>query len=139
MNVQVGGMLRSGVTRAVAVLGVVAGVFAMHGLTGNHDAAMAADQMNVAPRAMVVPADSHRMEPANTTQTTPIDEHHSMGGACLAVLTGLALLLAFALAMRSLLAWRSVKLIATAEHPILTGRSPPWLTPSLSKLCVLRI
>jgi len=139
MNVQVGGMLRSGITRAVAVLGVVAGVFVMHGLTGNHDAAMAAEHLNVAPRAMVVAADDHLMEHANTTQTAPVDEHHSMGGACLAVLTGLVLLLALALALRSLLAWRHTELFGPADRPVLTGRSPPWLVPSLSKLCVLRI
>jgi hypothetical protein len=158
MNVHVGGMLRSGVTRAVAVLGVVAGVFAMHGLTGNHDAAMAAAHLNVAPRAMVLPAGDQQMDhpvpaptamilaqsaekPAGEKQPTiaPLAEHHSMGGACLAVLTGLVLLLTLALALRSLLAWRPVELFGPTDRPVLTGRSPPWLVPSLSKLCVLRI
>lgn len=153
MNVHVGGMLRSGVTRAVAVLGVIAGVFAMHALTGNHDAAMAAEHLNVAPRAMVLPAGHQQMDHAGPAQTTmtlaptgeehptfaPLGGHHSMGGVCLAVLTGLVLLLALALALRSLSTWRSVQLFALAEPPVLTGRSPPWLVPSLSKLCVLRI
>ncbi|TDO45713.1 hypothetical protein EV643_11237 [Kribbella sp. VKM Ac-2527] len=150
-------MLRSGVTRAVAVLGVIAGVFAMHALTGNHDAAMAAEHLNVAPRAMVLPAGHQQMDHAGPAQTrtlaptnekpageehpafAPLGGHHSMGGVCLAVLTGLVLLLALALALRSLSAWRSVRLFALAEPPVLTGRSPPWLVPSLSKLCVLRI
>jgi hypothetical protein len=38
--------------------------------------------------------------------------------------------------LRSLLAWRPVLLVAPAERVV--QREPPWLAPSLSKLCVLR-
>jgi hypothetical protein len=54
------------------------------------------------------------------------------------VLTALVLLLALALALWSRLAWRWVQLIAALARPVVTGRSPPWVVPSLSKLCVVR-
>jgi hypothetical protein len=43
-----------------------------------------------------------------------------------------------ALGLRSLLACRPVVLLAPVERLVLSERSPPWLAPSLSKLCVLR-
>ena len=68
----------------------------------------------------------------------PAGDQHWMVGNCLAVLTGLVLLLALALGLRSLRAWRAVALVAPAERLVLSERPPPWLAPSLSKLCVLR-
>jgi hypothetical protein len=158
MNIQVTGMWWSGLTRVMAVLGVAAGVFTMHGLTGNHDAAMAAAHMNPAPRAIaVLVADHHTSVQADTDPAsvaamdwldeagnlitgalTPAGHGHTMAGACVAVLTALVLLLALMLGLRSLLAWRRVRLIAPPARPPVTGRSPPWVVPSLSKLCVLR-
>jgi hypothetical protein len=159
MNLQVTGMTWSRLTRVLSVLGVVAGVFVMHGLTGNHDAAMAAAHMNAAPRAVVVPAAGHGASQADHARATtaalaterlgdaghvitavvrPAGDEHIMASACVAVLTALVLLLALALALRSLLAWRRVQLIAPSARPVVTGRSPPWVVPSLSKLCVLR-
>jgi hypothetical protein len=159
MNIQVTSMWWSGLTRVLAVLGVAAGVFAMHGLTGNHDAAMAAAHMNPAPRAIAIPTtDHHTSVQADNVHASavpamerlddaghvingalkPAGDGHTMGSACIAVLTALVLLLALALALRSLLAWRRVPLIAQPARPVVTGRSPPWVVPSLSKLCVLR-
>jgi len=159
MNLQGSSVWWSGLTRVLAVLGVAAGVFAMHGLTGNHDAAMAAAHMNPAPRAIAVPATDHhtsdqvdnvpasavaamdRLDEAGQVITgvlTPSGHGHTMAGACVAVLTALVLLLALVLALRSLLSWRQVPLIAPTVRPVVTGRSPPWVLPSLSKLCVLR-
>lgn len=108
--------------RFLGVLTVVAGVFAMHGLTSNHDAAMA---VHIAP---VAPADVH---------VTPAEEMAGMGGACVAVLTGLVLLLALMLGLRSLLVWRAVEVPAYAPGRVRSERSPPG--PVLSSLGVLRI
>ena len=154
--------------RLLGVLGIVAGVFAMHGLTGQHDAAMAimhlpgVTQTGLTPTA---PADSTPADAlagglsqvgesaAGHSVRLPIalvdgfdrvaigaaGEQHGMAGACMAVLTALLLLLALVLGLRSLLAWRSVVLLAPAERLTSTDRSPPWLAPSLSTLGVLRI
>jgi hypothetical protein len=162
MSIQVTGRSWSGPTRALAVLGVLAGVFAMHGLTGNHDAAMAGPHMGAASSA-AGPAADHRIGPADemgssspgrpmgdlgdkaavSSAATHVafiqaGDEHLMAGACIAVLTGLVLLLTLLLGLRSLLAWRPVQLTAPAVQPMLTERSPPWLVPSLSKLCMLR-
>lgn len=63
---------------------------------------------------------------------------HDMTAMCLAVIPGLLLLLARLLlrrrpaAVTAGTAWRAV------TSPIRAGPSPPHLTPSLSKLCILR-
>ncbi|TCC39233.1 DUF6153 family protein [Kribbella sindirgiensis] len=110
--------------RLLGVLTVVAGVFAMHGLTSHHDAAMAAPGMVMT-----------HTEPAGV-HVDPLDDMHDMGGACMAVLTGLVLLLALALGLRSQLVWRAVSLPATSARFVLGERSPPR---SVSSLGVLRI
>src|SRR5437763_1465872 len=132
MSIQVTGRSWSGPTRALAVLAVLAGVFAMHGLTGNHDAAMADPHMDAASSA-AGPAADHRMGPVDETGSSspagpmgglgdqaamssaathvafiPAGDEHVMAGACVAVLTGLVLLLTLLLGLRSLLAWRPV-------------------------------
>ena len=113
--------------RLLGVLTVVAGVFAMHGLTSHHDAAMAEPQ---APMVMA------HAQPAGV-HVAPADEMHDMGSACLAVLTGLVLLLALLLGLRSLLVWRAVALPSVLERPAPGERSPP--TMDFSSLGVLRI
>jgi hypothetical protein len=156
--------------RVLGVLGLVAGVFAMHGLTAHHEIAMAGMHAPAAAQAAAMPA-AHMSEspPAGDAAeaevvsvaavpqamhqvampvalvdgfervvVTPSGGRHGMVGACVAVLTGLLLLLALALGLRSLLAWRLVVLLAPVERLVLSERSPPWLAPSLSKLCVLR-
>lgn len=150
----------SRLTQALAVLGVLAGVFAMHGLTGNHDVTMVDPQLTALSSATEDSSAGHPMaslEPSSSKQAialgaalsmvpaaaqkavVSVDEHqHMMADACLAMLTALVLLLALLLGLRSLLAWRAAELVVPAERPVLTGRSPPWLVPSLSKLCVLR-
>jgi hypothetical protein len=154
MSIQVTGRWWSGLNRALAVLGVLVGVFAMHCLTGNHDVMMASPQMGAASSAAEHETVAQHViswgqgsSPAMASADVggmrlrfePVGKHqHAMGGACLAMLTALVLLLVLALALRSLLAWRSVQVELAAERPVLTGRSPPWLTPSLSKLCVSR-
>lgn len=117
--------------RLLGVLTVVAGVFAMHGLTSHHDAAMAVPQ---AP--MVMLAEHTR---SVDLHVAPTDEMDDMGGACVAVLTGLVLLLALLLGLRSLLAWRLVPASAPRARPVPDEQSPPWAGPSLSSLGVLRI
>jgi len=141
--------------RLLGVLGVVVGVFAMHGLTAHHDAAMPTGH----------PATAMQAEPATAMQTedvaaphvkhevalpialvdafdrvaiAPAGDQHGMVSACVAMLTGLLLFLALVLALRSLLAWRLVLLLPPVVRVVLSERSPPWLAPSLSKLCVLR-
>jgi hypothetical protein len=128
---------RSGSTHAMAVLAVLVGVFAMHGLTGNHDVTMVEPHMSAMP---ITIHDSSRDRAVGAQNVViAVDEHqHAMTGACLAILTALMLLLTLSLGLRSLLVRRAVQLATPAERPLLTGRSPPWLVPSLSKLCVLR-
>ncbi|WP_371404179.1 DUF6153 family protein [Kribbella sp. NBC_00662] len=113
--------------RLLGVLTVVAGVFAMHGLTSHHEAAMAE------PHAQMV---MEHAQPAGV-HVAPADEMHDMGSACLAVLTGLVLLLALLLGLRSLLVWRAVALPSALERAAAGERSPPPVDVSL--LGVLRI
>jgi len=134
MRIQVRGTGWSGLPRTLAVLGVLVGVFLMHGLTGNHDVTMAGPQLGAAPAAASA---GHSMA-ALDQPIISVDEHQHMDGACLAMLTALIVLLALQLALRSLLVRRLIQPAVRAERPVLTGRSPPWTTPSLSKLCVLR-
>ncbi|MGZ0151977.1 DUF6153 family protein [Kribbella sp. WER1] len=110
--------------RVLGVLTVVAGVFAMHGLTSDHDAAM------VMPGTVVMehPAEVH---------VTAADEMPGMGGACVGVLTGLVLLLSVLLGLRSLLVWRAVAVPVYRVARALGERSPPRVV--LSSLGVLRI
>jgi hypothetical protein len=115
--------------RLLGVLTVVAGVFVMHGLTSDHDAVMAVHQ---APIVM------DRAQ-SDGPHVAPVDELDAMGGACLAVLTGLVLSLALLLGLRSLLVWRPAMVFALTARLGLSDRSPPWLAPSLSSLGVLRI
>ncbi len=156
MSIQGTGGWRSRLTRLLAVLGVVAGVFAMHGLTGNHDAAMLGAHLGApAGSGSALAADlpmrpSHAAAAAERPRGTavvsalpqvalvPVDDEHAMAGACMAVLTALILLLTLLLALRSLLAWHPVHLTLIPGRNALTGLSPPWLAPSLSKLCVSR-
>jgi hypothetical protein len=132
----------SGLTRALAVLGVLAGVFAMHGLTGDHDVTMVDPHLSASSTEATHASEATRASEhpaAARSAVITVDEHqHAMAGACLAVLTALVLLLALSLGLRSLLAWRAVQRTAPADRSALTGRSPPWLVSSLSKLCVLR-
>lgn len=161
--------------RAVGVLGLLVGVFAMHGLTAHHDAAIAGTSLTQqaasgqhAPTAgpapthhapaeqheRVMPADRHKdampgeqhqvvlplvlLDAFDRVVIAVADGQHEMVSVCVAVLTGLVLLLALALAARSLLAWRPV--LGTVAVVRLVGeRAPPWLVPELSKLGVLRI
>lgn len=163
MSIPVAGMWWSGLPRVLAVLGVLVGVFVMHGLTGNHDVTMTGPHLSAVSSAADDPAAGHHMTPLDQTSSAaatdpghlnaaasmvaaatqikliPADVHqHLMAGACLAMLTALVALLALMLAMRSLLARRPVPLAAPTARLVLTGRSPPWLVPTLSKLCVLR-
>jgi hypothetical protein len=151
--------------RLLGVLGVVVGVFAMHSLTGHHEAAMTDMRLPAAAQAVPAahgsaeamessqPASGHQLALPNGHEValpialvdaidrvaiTPVGEQHGMVSACVAVLTALLLLLALVLGLRNLLAWRPVLLVAPAQRVVLSERSPPWLTPSLSKLCVLR-
>ena len=160
-----------GPIRALIVVCLLAGVFAMHGLTGSHDATVAVSHrtpltvstqaaMHQAPWQSAHHAIVHRMSPANESATaarssqaspvyagTAVDaaiapaSHghlHAMGDVCLAMLTALALAMVAALAVRGLQMTHPVVLPSLAVPSIARTPSPPWLQPSLSKLCVLR-
>jgi hypothetical protein len=118
--------------RLLGVLTVVAGVFAMHGLTSHHDPMT----------AMPGPAMTHTASPVldadlAEVHVSPADEAHGMGGACMAVLTGLVLLLALLLGLRSLLAWRVIRTPFAVARRVVGERFSLRLTPS--SLGVLRI
>lgn len=157
---QVTGSRWLGLTRAAAAFGVLLGVFVMHGLTGDHDVTMIPPDAGAAPSVAPGTTDSHSVAARShsaapevvalgsmasavplraQTAFVPVDgHHHAMSDVCLGMLTSLLLLLALTLALRSLMVWRTVPLVARIEQPGAAGRSPPWLAPSLSKLCVLR-
>ncbi|WP_246486920.1 DUF6153 family protein [Kribbella qitaiheensis] len=143
-------VLRSGLTRILTVVGVLAGVLAMHGLTSNHDAEMpgmaAAPTTSSGHRATGDPTMAAGHDDALSAGFTTeepkargADAGHGMAGACVAVLTLSLLLLALAAGSR----WRRIRQrghrgLPLAWRPVPDGRPPPWLAPSLSKLCVLR-
>ncbi|WP_026162757.1 DUF6153 family protein [Kribbella catacumbae] len=155
--------IRQGPVRALIAVCLLAGVFAMHGLTGSHDAAMAlihqpptaairsAPTVPVAPaghgaHAIAVPATDLGVSPAVHVQAgsevivrAGHDGHlHAMGDVCLAMLAALMLALVVALALRSLTVAHPVVLAAAAIRVATDGPSPPWRRRTLSKLCVLR-
>ncbi|GAA1599973.1 hypothetical protein GCM10009789_62670 [Kribbella sancticallisti] len=143
--------MRWGPARLLTVVGLLAGVFAMHGLTGNHDATIALPH-GMASLANVATADHvHTTAATRPSAVHPplaaqigvtvgaVDEsgHHAMD-VCLAVLTALALAAWVVLAAVRRKAALSVGRGAPVHRLRLPSRSPPWLQPSLSKLCVLR-
>jgi hypothetical protein len=99
-------------------------------LPSAHGLALPSGHEVALPIALVDAIDRVAIEPAG--------QQHRMVSACVAVLTALVLLLALVLGLRSLLTWRPVLLVAPTGRVVLSERSPPWLAPSLSKLCVLR-
>jgi hypothetical protein len=160
---------RPSLIRVLIAVCLLAGVFAMHGLTGNHDAAAAltaTTQPTAAEPASVQLAaeqpsahathhvpDRPAVAAGQQPQPTPVDaaarsditvrsaedgHGHAMGDVCLAMLTALALVIAGALASRSLRTIHPVVRLGSRLTPIAAGPSPPWLQPTLSKLCVLR-
>jgi hypothetical protein len=132
---------RSGLIRALIAVWLLAGVFAMHGLTGNHEVALATTHAIMPPHGEEHAAATHQMPVSSnevTVQTAPDGHDHSMGDVCLAMLTVLALAIIGALAARSLLAAHPVVLRTPTPHVVTAGLSPPWAQPSLSRLCVLR-
>lgn len=152
--------------RVLGVLALVAGVFAMHGLTAHHDAAMPTAPTHLAVSehhgALLEPAPTGHTASGTTVAAADAGQHrvvlplalldafgrvdiapagaqHEMVSVCVAVLTGLLLLLALALGLRSWQAWRPVVATPPVERLVVGERSPPWLSPELSKLGVLRI
>ena len=160
--------IRQGSLRAMIAVCVLAGVLAMHGLTGNHDAAMPlvnhdatmplVDQdaaMALVDQAPAVAAADHGAEvagqavpsvdavprqslPALTAQVGHDRHVHTMGDVCLAMLATLLLALVAALALRSLIVAYPVALAGPTVRVAVDGPSRPWQQPTLSKLCVLR-
>jgi hypothetical protein len=105
---------------------LLAGVFAMHGLSAGHEPVAAHSPMAV----------EHGHPPA-AVQVAP-GADHSMGELCLAVLTALGLAIVAAQALRSLRISRPVVPAGSVLAVPTTGRAPPWLPVSSTKLCVLR-
>ncbi|WP_350275124.1 DUF6153 family protein [Kribbella sp. HUAS MG21] len=124
----------SRVIRLLLHVCVLAGVLGMHALTMNHDPAMMSAGEPSAAHA--VHGDSAEPSPSPVSLTRAAEPMNSM---CLAILGGLLLIgLALYLSWRRSarpMPWATrVRVVPAA----VLGRSPPWLTPSLSKLCVLR-
>ncbi|MFK4088855.1 DUF6153 family protein [Kribbella sp. NPDC020789] len=121
--------VRRGLTRLLLVVLLLAGVFAMHALTGNHNPAMA-DRMPAA--HSMVTSDSPVVEPGH-------DGHlHAMGEVCLAVLAALLFGLLVTLVRRSFTLAHPIPPTDPVSTVVVAEPSPPWRQPSLSKLCVLR-
>ncbi|WP_328992713.1 DUF6153 family protein [Kribbella sp. NBC_01245] len=150
----------SGLVKGAVTLCLLAGVFVMHGLTGNHDAAMAMGHPMtpaMAPAVGGIHAHDvaagrqhahagaagvgrhHAHEVPVVAKVVAGEHRHLMGELCLAMLTGLGLAIVVALALRSLRVSRPVQLLARVSRGVAPERSPPRPPPSLSKLCVLRI
>lgn len=121
----------SGLVKAAVTLCLLAGVFVMHGLTGNHDVAMASGD------PMPAAVGQHHVH--EVAELAPGEHRHSMGDICLAMLTVLGVAIIVALALRSLRVSHPVQLLARVSTGVAPERSPPCPRPSLSKLCVLRI
>jgi hypothetical protein len=130
---------RRGSIRALVAAVLLAGVFTMHGLTGNHDAAMAMGSSAVVSAHDLAPSASEisSREPA-TAEPSSQGHVHAMGDACLAMLAALLLALIVALARRSRTAAHPVQLTGMVVIVPVDGPSPPWRRPTLAKLCVLR-
>ncbi|GAB2637227.1 hypothetical protein [Kribbella swartbergensis] len=158
---------RSGLIRAVVAVCLLAGVFAMHGLTGNHDAAAlthaaqppaaALQSMHQATQPPAGHAAHHLSDGPSVTagslgsaayeavilsgvtvQPAQDGHGHAMGDVCLAMLTALALVIVAALASRSLRTTHPVVRRRAGRTWYAAGPSPPWAQPTLSKLCILR-
>lgn len=141
------GVVVSGLVRALTAVWLLGGVLAMHALTVNHDSAMMA-----MPAASVVmsSAGAHDEMPVHVTvepdrapagPTLASTGGHHLGEVCVAVLAVSLMLLGLALTCAWLRSARSAPWlpgVLPVQLSLLPGRSPPWLTPSLSKLCVLR-
>ncbi|MGC4939924.1 DUF6153 family protein [Kribbella sp. DT2] len=149
-------VFRTGLGRALAVVGVIAGVLAMHGLTSGHHPVMpdmgtvgqmaAADiagpELHDPEVAMTVDAGAVKATPRSGSALdgllTTSTAGHLMADVCVAVLTVTLLLLALATALRRRRIWCPVTPRSTTRRPRAVGRPPPWTHPSPSKLCVLR-
>jgi hypothetical protein len=147
----------AGLVRALVVAGVLAGVFAMHGLTidhapvsvgrghptASHDAATGADPVAVRSGAMTVHSAMAAAARPDRSQTRAgeRDPGHAMPAVCVAVLAASVLLLLVSRVLRrGVLGWtyrdvRAWRAVGAGR----SGRSPPGSSLSLSKLCVLRI
>jgi hypothetical protein len=166
-----GSVMVSGFIRALGLFGVLAGVLAMHALTMNHDAAMAAMSTMASPVAGMahgqidsagqsghisgLPRD-HGMSaaevrvdmpgPAASPSKVAVSKYQGgsdqqMGAMCLAILATSLLLVGLALMLGWLQSARFAPWLSQARLVHVSPRlerSPPWLEPSLSKLCVLR-
>ncbi|MFC0626342.1 DUF6153 family protein [Kribbella deserti] len=146
--------MRSGLLKALITVCLLAGVFAMHGLTSNHNVAMPVplSAAPVSPDVTVVAHDHHAAVVADGhhvaavavadgkrgVEVVPAGHEHVMGDVCLAMLTLLALAIVALLAWRSLRVFHPAQMVPVATRRIAPGPAPPWLQPSLSKLCVLR-
>ncbi|GAB3950896.1 hypothetical protein GCM10029976_086370 [Kribbella albertanoniae] len=121
--------VRRGPARLLVAVLLLAGVFAMHALTGNHNPAMAEH----------TPA-AHSMVASDTPAVEPVEDGHlhTMGEVCLAVLTALLIALVVTLVRRSFAPAHPIPPTGVVVPVILAEPSPPWRQPSLSKLCVLR-
>jgi len=131
------------------LLGVLAGLFAMHGLSAHHDMAMVGAH-GPDSAAVAEPMSGHQSAASDTSlaqrgaAVTPVsteapapDPMSDMAQACVAILTGAAALALLLLSpLRPLLArW------LTLGQPVLRSRSrrlSPPRPPDLSVLCVLR-
>lgn len=133
-----GSAMGSGLRKALAVACLLAGVFAMHGLTSQHDALLAArDTMAGQPEiAHHVDAAGHeKAQLVRIAAAGDADDHPE--DLCLAVMTALALALAGVAIRRWSVATDNRRLTAILGwYPQIW---PFWVSPSLSKLCVLRI
>jgi hypothetical protein len=144
----------SGLIQALVVVGVLAGVVAMHGLTANHEATMPTTAAGHKPAADARAA-GHAMssgevapEPQSAgsqasavLRLTGAGDGHGMTGACVAILATTLLFLALVLALRFLRVWHPLDAAIGRRRSFRSsaaGRSPPRRAPSLSMLCVLR-
>ncbi|NIK58555.1 DUF6153 family protein [Kribbella shirazensis] len=125
----------SRVIRLLLHVCVLAGVLGMHALTMNHDVATVQSSMH-GEHAGVSGVPVHDPAgPPTYLETAP----EPMGSMCVAflgavTLIGLALYLIWQRSARPAPWATLVRVVPSA----VLGRSPPWLAPSLSKLCVLR-
>ncbi|MGW5193406.1 DUF6153 family protein [Kribbella sp. NPDC004138] len=133
-----GSVMGSGLIKALTVVCLLAGVFAMHGLTSQHDALLAARHTTAGRPGIAHHAEAAGHERAQIVRIAAAgdaDDHPE--DLCLAVMTVLALALAGVAVRRWSVVTGNRRLAATiGVHPL---SWPPWVPLSLSRLCVLRI
>lgn len=126
---------------AVLVIGLLAGLIAMHhtaGVSGPHRTVVSVGDVESAHASA---SDADALMQRDDMPRAPIPGDHTVTGLlhlCLAILTGVAIIIAMMLEWRRSVTPRALSPLR-ASRPVTTPRAPPPSAPArLALLCVLR-